>query len=215
MFKSKKIFEIVIVVTSIAIVALTIIVFGVEKISEIITHWGVLGMIVYFLYDVLATILGPINSIVVRPIAVFSYGFIKSYILILASSTTGALINFYLARRFGKKIIAKFTGDKVGDFLLGLAEIKGFWKFLFFRLLSVGYFDYASYASGFMKVSVLEYLTATIIAGSLWNGVTLYLISASSGNKGVFEYVISLISYILAVISALIIWKWYKARKQG
>ena len=78
--------------------------------DDIIAHldFGFLGMVIYVLIGILATVLAPFSAIPLIPIVVALWGPFLTAILSLGAWTIGAVIAFVIARRFGKPIVSKF-----------------------------------------------------------------------------------------------------------
>jgi len=109
----KTILTIVFVIFTISIVTYLLQKYGLEKTIEIIQAQGVGGMLVYVVYVSLSVIFSPLNSLLVKPVALFAYGFWISVFLAFIGSVIGGTSNYYLAKIFGRPLIRKLAGAGV------------------------------------------------------------------------------------------------------
>ena len=124
---------------------------------------GIGGMIVYVAITIVAVVIAPVSTLPLLPVAVGLWGSLVAALLSIFGWTIGAIVAFFLARRFGRPVIHKFVDlHKVEQFEKALPEQHIFWSLVFLRMaLPV---DVLSYAAGlFTKINFSTYFSSTIL----------------------------------------------------
>jgi len=142
---------------------------------------GITGMLSYVAFTIISDVIGPITAVPLIPIAVTLWGSIVTAILSITGWTIGAMIVFWLTRKYGKPLAAKMVNVQRLEEIGGcVPQKKFFWTVVFLRMIFP--VDILSYALGlFTAMRWLPYLLATIIgiipfAFVLAYGVTLPII---------------------------------------
>jgi uncharacterized membrane protein YdjX (TVP38/TMEM64 family) len=120
------------------------------------------GMAAFVFLFIISIVLTPVSTTPLVPVGAQLWGVITSTVLCTAGWTIGAVIAFSLARKFGKKYVARFISLKKVERIEGIIPEKNiFWTIFFFRAVSP--FDGLSYALGlFTKVSFRTFFWATL-----------------------------------------------------
>ncbi|MEM6403079.1 MAG: VTT domain-containing protein, partial [Cyanobacteria bacterium P01_D01_bin.116] len=92
------------------------------------------------------------------------FGFWKGIIVIFIADFTACCLNFYIAKRFGRKIVQRFVGEKFIDKVDNLAS-KHLEDniFLVAGFLMTGLFDFVSYAVGLTEMPWHKFIRALIL----------------------------------------------------
>lgn len=134
-----------------------------SEIKAFIGEYDVWGVFVYGALAFAGTVVAPISTLPLVPLAVASWGSFYAGILSIIAWTLGSVVAFIIARRFGKPIIGRFFDLRRAEALgekLGSHNI--FWTVLFARIVIP--IDLLSYAIGlFVPISLGAYTLATII----------------------------------------------------
>jgi len=166
-FKSKKLF----------ILLLLIFIFGAvyflgskidyNLIRDYIERAGVRGPVVYILLTLISFVFAPLSG---TPLFFAGWVLFGKYFQIynFIAAYVGMLINFSIARRWGRERVVKFVGVKnmaqVDKFTENYGE-----KTLFLLRLSQGYFqDFLSYAFGLTKIKFSSYAFISFLAPVPW-----------------------------------------------
>lgn len=122
-----------------------------------------LSMATYVLSSVVATIIAPISTMPLIPIAVHLWGWFTAAILSIIGWLVGAQIAFTLSRYFGKPLIQKiFSLEKLQTFENRFSDKNLFVSIIFLRMLIP--VDILSYALGlFSKIKTTPFFFATLI----------------------------------------------------
>lgn len=125
-----------------------------QSIKDVIESAGVLAPIIYILVKASTVIFAPLSG---TPLYVFSvpiFGFWWGVLYSLIGDLIGALVTFYISKRFGRPVVSYFAGKKnmpyIEDALELMATPKGF---LTMRLAAVSMPEIASYAAGLTKIN--------------------------------------------------------------
>lgn len=125
--------------------------------------YGVPSMLVYMCVGIFATVVAPVSTLPLIPIAVALWGpFVTGTLSVIAWSI-GSVIAFLIARRFGKPIIAHFVNlEKISKYENVLGEKYLFWDLILLRAAVP--VDILSYAVGlFTSIGIGAYTLATFI----------------------------------------------------
>ncbi len=134
-----------------------------EFLKSSLREYKTIGIFIYILLGILATIFAPLTSIPLIPLASNLYGWILTGIYSVIGWFIGSLIAFYIARKYGKKYVEKFVS---------LEEVKGLEKIVsrkkkFFSLIFIRMFlpiDILTYALGlFTNIDFKTFSITTFI----------------------------------------------------
>ncbi|MBX4215462.1 VTT domain-containing protein [Candidatus Parcubacteria bacterium] len=133
--------------------------------EELVVSWVAKGggwsMPLYFALGVVAVVVPPLSNFFLIPVAAAAWGVVTTGLLNVSGWGIGAIIAFYLARRFGEPLKRKFPSLGVFPYVEALvAERHPFWSVVLLRMTIP--VDVLSYALGFFtKLSWRVYLSAT------------------------------------------------------
>ncbi len=132
---------------------------------EIIKYldYGYLSMFIYVLLGTTSTVLAPVNTLPLIPIATALWGGFITALLNITAWTAGAMIAFIISRRYGKPFLNKYSDlEKIARYekILGTKYI--FWNIVALRIMIP--VDVLSYAIGlFTSVKLSTFTLATFI----------------------------------------------------
>ncbi len=121
------------------------------------------GMMLYMLLAIIATVVAPLSSIPLLPVAVQAWGPITAALLSIAGWTIGAMIAFFISRYFGHILEKRIPSiHKLKSMSARIPQKNAFWAILLLRI-SVPV-DILSYAIGlFTTVPTPTYFFATLL----------------------------------------------------
>lgn len=125
--------------------------------------FGFLGILIYILIGIFATVFAPLSSLPLLPVAVFIWGWFLAGVFSVISWTIGSIIAFIIARKYGVKIVKKFISvEKIAYYEQFIPK-----KDLFISIILLRVFfpaDIVSYVLGvFSKVDFKTYSLATFL----------------------------------------------------
>lgn len=137
--------------------------FNLEDFRSLVEGLGALGPLAVFAYIVLSHVFAPLGGTPGLLIGLAAFGFVPTLLLTYLASLTSAAINFYLACRYGRRLVAKLAGKKaMGDIDLFTAA-SGVKVLILSRLFGFALFELVSYAAGLTKINFKKYLLITAL----------------------------------------------------
>lgn len=172
-----------------------------EQVLAIERYW--VSLIIYGLLMTLATVFAPLTIAVTIPFMAKIFGPFAIFVTSWVSWMVGAMIVFYLARRFGQPLVQRlFSMDRLESIQQKMPTHLDFWVLLLLRTFVP--VDVLSYAVGlFSSINVKKYFVATalgIIPGAF---IFSYGPEAITGNSPVLLF--SFLALSLLIITALAI----------
>lgn len=134
-----------------------------RELKSLIEFGGVGGMTIFIFLNILAEVIAPLTILPLLPIAANIWGSFTTAILGIIAWTAGAMIAFWLARRFGRPLVDRIINlEKVEEIGRAIPEKNLFWSTVFFRVAFP--VDIVSYALGlFTAMRWRPYFLATIL----------------------------------------------------
>lgn len=121
-----------------------------------------LGLIAYFFITLSSTVIAPLSTLALTPVASNLWGWKEIFFISILSWQIGAIINFHIARKYGRKLLEKFVNIKKLDELnKKLYNIDQFFSIVLLRMIIP--VDLLSYALGLTKIKFKIYFWATLI----------------------------------------------------
>lgn len=194
------------------IVLLAALFLGASFYSTAFTDWfrdqlyvsGPWAMLVYVVLTVAAVVVAPFSTVPLIPVAVSLWGIFWAVVLSVFAWTTGALIAFYLARRYGQAFLSRFVNvEKLDGWRNRLPKADVFVVVVLFRMVFP--VDVLSYALGlFTKISYKTYVSATFLGV-----IPFAIVFAYASTLSIW---MQLAAFVLGLLVFLIGYK-YSARK--
>lgn len=161
----QSILRIGLLVGVVIIVFVTIRSLGAERLQSIVARAGVFGPLVYIALRMVASFVAPFSSGPLQLASGVLFGLVPAVIYSAIGSTLGYSISFWIARRYGRDVVARLVGDniqRVDDYIsrldtpLGIATA---------RLALYFAYDFVAYAAGLSRVPFLPFMLITFILG--------------------------------------------------
>lgn len=181
---------------------------NIEYIDKIITGSLPFGIPVYILLAAIDAIAFP-TIIPLIPVASHLYGFLFATLYLIIGWVIGISISFYIARKFGRRIVGKFISlKKIDAFEKSIPE-KNVFMFIFFLRIFLP-LEVATYGFGiFRKISARKFFLASFL-GIIPAAVVLSYIGALSLTIEVTGLVVGLL--FAALIIMLFVHRWHAKR---
>ncbi len=180
-------------------------------IRSAITSAGVFGPVLWIIAGILTYVLAPISGAPLLLLGFYAFGKMTIVYSVFVSAV-GSVINFWIARKWGRKVVLSLIGQKPMAKLDGVMEHLGPATLFFLRVFLSGPHDSISYLSGLTAISFAEYYAITLLAfipsTAIW-----YSSSFITSNPIGFTGVSLGISGGLSVLYFIVRW-WYKRGKR-
>ncbi|MEY3783707.1 MAG: hypothetical protein RLZZ230_29 [Candidatus Parcubacteria bacterium] len=151
------------------------------ELSSMATTDNGLGMLAYVTITAIAIILAPVSTLPLIPLAVAIWGWVITAVLSIIGWTIGSQIAFYLARRYGKKLVQRFISlERFNSFEKRFPPENLFWTVVLLRMTVP--VDILSYALGlFSTMSSKAFFFSTLIGVTPFAFIFSYTGSLSLG----------------------------------
>ena len=138
-----------------------------EEFRVFVQGAGALGPIAVIGYIIFAHILAPVTAtpVVVSSFAIF--GIYEAMFYIYTGGIISSVINFYISRKWGRGIVARFVGRKMVHEVDKYAEVFGTKALIVGRVFGFAVFEVISYAAGLTNISFKKYITITVIFSAI------------------------------------------------
>jgi len=134
-----------------------------DTLRSAVSTIGMWGILVYIAIAFFSTVIAPISSTPLIPIASALWGPVIAGIATTVGWTTGSIVAFYLARSFGYTWVQRFTGtQELQGYGRAIPERNLFWSVVFVRIVLP--VDLISYLLGlFTTMRMGAYALATLL----------------------------------------------------
>jgi len=178
-----------------------------NELTAVIGRDNVASMIAYVGIVVIAIVVAPINVGFLLPVAANVWGPFLAAVLSVVGWTIGAMIAFWLSRRWGQPLVQRFVPlDKIRKAEKFISPHHTFWSIVFLRMVLP--VDVLSYAIGlFTTIPAWRYFLATVIGVIPFGFLTAYASTSTIASQ--------LALAALAVIVILLGLKFLKQKSNG
>jgi uncharacterized membrane protein YdjX (TVP38/TMEM64 family) len=179
-----------------------------SQVAVFLGSFGPISMVVYVIIVTLANIAAPVSA---SPLLILGFSlYQQSAIWLFAmGNVISMIVNFWIARVFGRKLIIKVLGEAALTKIDDLSRNYGLLALFGVRLFLSGVSDLASYAFGLSPIKFKPYLIVSII-GFLPPYLLLY--AFSSHDQGSLEFML-LQLLIAGLLSAVFLGGRFLVRK--
>ena len=164
-----------------------------NEIRALISFSNSLSIAVYLLFLIISEVVTPVASLPILPLAVSVWGSFWAAIITLLGWFAGAVISFWVARRFGKPLVGRIIDiNRLEQLSRFVPEKNLFWVVVFLRIIFPT--DIFSYVLGlFTNVSFRAYFWGTLI------GITPFSFIFSYGVRLPIQYQVTIAFAVLLV----------------
>lgn len=174
-----------------------------EKFKNWFLGFGPFVVLVYIILQSIAVIFAPIGGLflVVTMVAVF--GPEIATILAYSVTTPVYLLNFYIARRFGRPLVERIVGKLALEKADHFVKDAGVFTLIVLRIFQSGNFDYLAYGLGLTKVPFKTFAIVNFLAG-IPAALVFYFVITRFSNITISVVVFYLVAVVFAGISIYI-----------
>ncbi|MFT5179831.1 MAG: putative membrane protein YdjX (TVP38/TMEM64 family) [Candidatus Paceibacteria bacterium] len=167
-----------------------------DELQMMVSNYGNYGLLVYVLATIVSTVVAPVNTLPLLPLAVSLWGVTVGALLSIIGWTIGGLIAYYIAREYGRPLVSKFVNlEKIEKVELHIPKRNMFWILIGLRVTMP--VDLLSYALGlFTKISYRMYFITTLIGVTPFAFVFAYAAGMPIGYQiGVLVFTFTVLLY--------------------
>ena len=174
---------------------------SIDKFREYILSIGYLGSVVFFLFQILQTVIAPIPGEAVQIAGGYIYGVLLGTIYTAGGMLLGALMAFYFARFLGGSYIEKLLNRKKLQWMNDIVISKKFSVFLFVFFFIPGLpKDILIYLAGLTPIKPVKFFGILLVGRLPW------LIASVSIGANIYHqnYTSTIIISIIALVGFLL-----------
>lgn len=202
----RPLYEVIVLVMGVVafIVVLTAVInaVGIPQIQEAVKSAGAFAPLFYILLKTLTYVVAPLTS---GPIQMFAGTLFDSVWLgvlyTLIGECLGGSISFWLARRFGRPLVAHLVGKD------GMAQVDDFYRhrlggwlpLAVARLVLFSVWDFLSYAAGLAPVKFRSYLWVSFFVGAIPTYLFVWLGDSVVSEEGGVVMIYLLVALLIAL----------------
>lgn len=139
---------------------------NIDFITQVISQNYFLGALIFASIEALAIVVAPLTSIPLIPIISLTYGPPVAFILLYTGEVIGSLVAFAVARKYGKKLVAKLISlEKTEKITTTLSEKNLFITLILLRITLPH--DILSYSLGTLTKINYKIYTTTLLIGTI------------------------------------------------
>lgn len=180
---------------------------GVEQFRTFITSAGPLAPLAFIALKASTYVIAPLSGTPVKLAAGALFGFWEGALYALVGDMVGASMNFWIARLFRVKAIARLSGKGALKQIDETTQHVGGWKALLAaRLFLSSLYDFVSYAAGLSNLPFRQFFVITLFAGIPSTLMASWLGDSIATNQSLFFGLVGL--GVLSVMLILVSNKW-------
>jgi len=180
-----------------------------KDIINLVEQAGIWAPLVYIILFALTHIIAPLSG---TPVYFAGYVLFKNRIQIYTYLATmlSATVNFWIARKLGRDLVAKLLGKKDMNKIDQFTEDFGVKSLIFLRLFQGHLVDFISYAYGLTSIKFTSYIVITVLAPIPWLLLWQFYIFPRVNNIGDFTtwFLVTLMPFLL------ISWLFFRYKKR-
>lgn len=179
-----------------------------STLKEFIRDAGMFAPLAYFLLTLFSFVFAPLSS---SPLIFAGFYLLGQQIIFLNILATiiASIINFWIARTWGRNLVAKLVGKSSIEEIDKFSGKYGLQALFVLRVFQGGIHDFISYAAGLTSIKFLPYFIISII-GMVPGYLIWYALSTKVQNPLIFTL---LTLFLTITFSALYIFALYLQRK--
>lgn len=178
-----------------------------STIQKFIVSWGDFSIIAIIILLLASQVFAPFSGAPVMFIGFKVIGFSSTMILFYFVSILSSIINFWIAKKFGRGLVAKFIGLKALEKVDAIAKSEERALLIWSRIVGYYFFDLISYAIGLTNISFKKYFASTLLLTIIpWAGYfVIFSFLDMKSTTGMLMYYLSLL--LTTIIFGRIFWK--------
>lgn len=174
-----------------------------EEFQQIIIDAGIFAPIVFIFLTLLTSIIAPLSNL---PIYLAGFYAFREDVVIytLVANFISWIINFWISRIWGEKIVKKFVGENNMHKVDKLTKNYGLAILFLMRIFLGGMGDFISYGAGLTSIKFKPYLIISTL-GAIPGTILWYYFASKIHDPLIFILLNALLLFLLGSIFTLII----------
>lgn len=180
---------------------------NIEELKEFIRSFGILGPLVFILMVIISMVLSPLTSFPFWLASLSLYGFWLTWACVLIANNLGSVINFWIARRWGRSLVVRFVGKRGMKKIDEIVEIVGLQILVIGRVFGGASGDFLSYAVGLTTMKFRPYLLITVFGTLPVITLNIYVVHRALTINPMYLVILAVIGYSSALTLPVIIYR--------
>ena len=187
---------------------------GTDNLARWVEDAGAWAPAAYLVLKMSTFIFAPLSGSSIELASGAIFGVWGGVFLSLVGSTLGGVVNYWIARLFGRKGIVKFAGQKGMEQVDHATERIANWRVLAMsRIVLSPIYDFITYAAGLTRIPFWQFLAVSFIGGIPVAFFFPLIGHASVSNNSGNMLVMAVSAAAFVGLGALIIYRKYKQSK--
>lgn len=172
-----------------------------ENIRTLVINAGPLAPLVFMALNLLTYVIAPLSGTPFLFIGFYAFGPMVVFYSFLATFLA-AIINFFIARKWGRPLVEKFIGKESMNQVDKLTKNYGLWMVFLLRIFQGGVGDYISYAAGLTSLKFHSYFIVSTL-GYIPSAILWYFLSQKVQSPTQFTILTTTMAVTFSVIFIL------------
>jgi uncharacterized membrane protein YdjX (TVP38/TMEM64 family) len=185
------------------------------RIESITTTVGWFGPLLLGLLILLTQVIAPMSGTPVMIVGIKLYGYGHAMALLYLSCLLSAILNFWISRLYGRKLVRRLVGEKTLKEIDQLSHLDERKLLISSRIFGYSFFDLVSYGVGLTTIGFKKYFVYTAFLTLIPFALQYFAFSGLDFNsfRGLLIYFIS--TLVAGAVLARILYKTYRKRSQA
>ncbi len=145
-----------------------------DKVKNLIINAGKTGYIIFCLIQIIQVVILPVPAFIFYLVGTAIYGPTLSFLLSYISVIIGSVINFFIGRIFGKKVIGWCVGNQLAEKYRYILGNKGYMPFIIMQILPFFPDDILCMIMGMSSISFLFYFIIILLVKPVYIAIVCY-----------------------------------------
>jgi len=178
-----------------------------KEIISFVNNAGFFAPAVYILLTLLTLVIAPLSGTPIIFAGYYAFGQ-RVILYSVVASYFSYVINFWIARKWGRVIVRKFVGEEDMKKINDLTKNYGIVTLVFLRIFQVSIGDFVSFAMGLTSMKFRIYLTVSLLA-SIPGTIIWYYLSLNANTPAQFTIIMLVFTLTLSFlfIAGNLFWK--------
>ena len=181
--------------------------FSEEEIITFVNNTGLFAPVVYILLTLLTLVIVPFSGTPIIFAGYYAFGQ-KVIVYSVIAAYISYVLNFWIARKWGRGIVKKFVGEEGMRKVDDLTKDYGIVTLVFLRIFQGSINDFVSFAMGLTNMKFKVYLVVSLLA-SIPGTILWYYLSLNVNTPAQFTIIMLVFTLTLSFvfIASSIFWK--------
>lgn len=212
--KKGKIIEIVWFVLILGILIFSMVLIRGEQLEERIESYGIFAPLIIIILKMSTLIFAPLGGSPLYFMAGAFYGTLNGFIIVMIGDILGSIVCFFLARKYGNKVVRKLAGEKYYEKIQKVISLLSNTKsFIKARIGFMTMADIVAYAAGLSKINFWLFIFIHSLLFIPINLLYVYMGSRLVDLSAKYLFILPATTFILAFIGILFLYKDYEKQK--